>query len=113
MIVCAAPPAAGGRAGPAGGGQACVCVYIYIYILYMHMYVYIYIYIYSQYNKHWYEGRLRGRGVPDVRQSGRHRKDPLAEVTIVFVPLGALQGPMNILFQLGGVSPRGPHRDKH
>ena len=37
----------------------------------------------------------------------------LAEVTLVFVPLGALQWPMNVLFLIGGVSPRGPHRDKH
>ena len=35
------------------------------------------------------------------------------DVTLVFVPSGALQGPMNILLLIGGVSPRGPHRDKH
>ena len=31
----------------------------------------------------------------------------------MFVPLGSLQGPMSVLFLIGGVSPRGPHRDKH
>ena len=28
-------------------------------------------------------------------------------------PQGAFWGPMNLLFLIGGVSPRGPHRDKH
>ena len=35
------------------------------------------------------------------------------EVTSEFVPLGALQGPTDIFFLIGGVSPSGPHRDKH
>ena len=29
------------------------------------------------------------------------------------VPSGALQGPRNGIFLIGGVSPRGPHRDKY
>jgi hypothetical protein len=33
---------------------------------------------------------------------------PLAEVPLVFAPLGALWGPRNGLFLIGGVSPRGP-----
>ena len=32
---------------------------------------------------------------------------------LVFVPLGSLKGPGNILFPTGGVSPRDPHRDRH
>ena len=40
-------------------------------------------------------------------------ESPLAEVTLVFVLLGALQGPVSVLSLTGGVSPRGPHRDKH
>ena len=35
-----------------------------------------------------------------------------AEVTLVFVPLGAVQGPRNVLFLTGGVSPRGPYREQ-
>ena len=32
----------------------------------------------------------------------------------MFVPLGALYGePMHTLSLMGGVSPRGPHRDRH
>ena len=45
--------------------------------------------------------------------SAKHRSDLWPEVTLVFVPYGALQRPMNILFLIAGVSPRGPHRDKH
>ena len=37
----------------------------------------------------------------------------VSTVTIVFVPSGTSQGPMNSLFLSGGVSPRAPHRDKH
>ena len=31
----------------------------------------------------------------------------------MFVPSGASQGPMDVLFLIGGVSPWGPHRNKH
>ena len=41
------------------------------------------------------------------------QKGPWAEVTFVLVPSGALQGKTKVLILIGGVSPRGPHRDKH
>ena len=37
----------------------------------------------------------------------------MAEVTLVYVPFGASQGAMNILFLIGAVSPRGPPMDEH
>ena len=54
-----------------------------------------------------------GVSVPATLASGEHRSDLWPEVTLVFVPLRALQRPSSILFLIEGVSHRGSHRDKH
>ena len=107
------------------------------------MYVCIYIYIYIHIIHHIAFRPTPARVAASLRLglalgAGRERREPRffvvcplslslslslsprvsAEVTfgrgdLGVYPWGLYGGPMNVLFLIGGISPRGPHRDKH
>ena len=100
-----------------------ICIYIYIYIyiislsLSLSIYIYIYMFITACTSAH---PCALPSGGPSVsactaqRRPGEKGGDPLAQETLVICPLGGFYwGPRRACFHLEGVSPRGPHRDKH